>query len=180
MNTETTRELISSITKRLGKSPETVEPLIKKLEDDWFDTVNSLKKLTDKDWDTYPVPQRLLLEIKLILNASITIPVVETKIEKDDITNEKVIEEDKSVVLNSEEMKEDSETWENVIEKITEEIQFVSVIVETANLLYKIVKNIIDVPEDKLKRRLRLSNNVIQQKISRYSGAMNFLSKVYL
>ena len=172
--------MISSITKRLGKSPETVEPLIKKLEDDWFDTVDSLKKLTDKDWDAYPIPQRLLLEIKLALNASITTPVVETKIEKNDIKNEKVIEEDQFVILNSEEIKENSETWENIIEKISEKIQFVSAIVETANLLYKIVENIIGIPEDQNKRRLRLSNSVIQQKISKYLGTMNFLSKVYL
>jgi hypothetical protein len=182
MNPKTTRELILSITERLDKPPETVEPLIKKLEDDWFDTADSLKKLTDKKWDTYSIPQRLLLEIKLALNTPTIVPVAEVKVVEDDVADERTEQtrKERLDILNSEETKEISETWERLLERISEEIQFISAIIETLNLLCKIVKNIIESPTDQGKRKLRLSNAVIQQKISKYSGVMNFLFKVLI
>eukprot|EP00826_Nyctotherus_ovalis_P041492 TRINITY_DN4182_c0_g5_i1.p2 TRINITY_DN4182_c0_g5~~TRINITY_DN4182_c0_g5_i1.p2 ORF type:complete len:122 (+),score=28.25 TRINITY_DN4182_c0_g5_i1:170-535(+) len=66
----TVRELMLSIAKKLNKSPEIVEPMVKKLEDDWFDTAESLKNISDEAWDAYSFPLRFVLEIKRELSSS--------------------------------------------------------------------------------------------------------------
>ncbi len=49
-NTEAGRFLIS-VGAELGRTPEQMEPIIKRLvEDEWYDSIESLQRLTDDQW----------------------------------------------------------------------------------------------------------------------------------
>eukprot|EP01022_Parablepharisma_sp_SALTPOND_P011220 TRINITY_DN1465_c0_g1_i1.p2 TRINITY_DN1465_c0_g1~~TRINITY_DN1465_c0_g1_i1.p2 ORF type:complete len:411 (+),score=18.58 TRINITY_DN1465_c0_g1_i1:5722-6954(+) len=151
-NIQTTREFITKIAEKLGKGGEMVEGLIKKFENDWFDTVGSLRKIPEDMWTEYAIPQRLLLEIQAGLRSE---PVG------------RVVQEEKM-------------NHYDLLVKMSEEVEPLSEFVAALSILKRIVKNILDFPLDPTKRRLRLGNPAFNQKIGRHPTAMTFLLHVRL
>ena len=61
----TTREFLEHLMKYINKSPEDAEPYIKKLEDEWVNTVQLLNQIKDNEWDNYDLPMGLVKLIRL-------------------------------------------------------------------------------------------------------------------
>ena len=54
--------------KYVNKSPEDAEPYIKKLEDEWVNTVQLLNQIKDNEWADYDLPMGLVKLIRLHMN----------------------------------------------------------------------------------------------------------------
>ena len=61
----TTREFLEHLMKYINKSPEDAEPYIKKLEDEWVNTVQLLNQIKDNEWENYDLPMGLVKLIRL-------------------------------------------------------------------------------------------------------------------
>eukprot|EP00440_Ansanella_granifera_P012783 gb/GFBE01013886.1/.p1 GENE.gb/GFBE01013886.1/~~gb/GFBE01013886.1/.p1 ORF type:complete len:146 (+),score=29.64 gb/GFBE01013886.1/:1-438(+) len=57
------RELVASVGKKLGRKVEDVEPIADVLEDNWFDTIDSLADVTQEDMITMGIPLRFGKEL---------------------------------------------------------------------------------------------------------------------
>lgn len=57
------RNLLSTLSAKLGRRPEEMEPFILKLEGQWYDSKDSLKKLTPEDYARLQIPERLAIMI---------------------------------------------------------------------------------------------------------------------
>lgn len=63
--------LLLNIGKRLNRSEEQMKPIIKKIvEDNWLDSIESLKNLKEEDWNKLSIPIRLLEELRKELGTS--------------------------------------------------------------------------------------------------------------
>lgn len=58
------RNLLLDIGASLGRTPEQMQPLITKLEDQWYDSLESLRGIQESQWAALGLPQRLVDEIK--------------------------------------------------------------------------------------------------------------------
>ena len=57
-------DFLCAVGAELGRSPEQMAPLIKKLEDEWYDSVESLESITVEKWKDLGFPQRLVDAIR--------------------------------------------------------------------------------------------------------------------
>ena len=177
----TTSEFLIKIAQKLGKPPQMVEGLIKKLEDDWFDCAIYLKKIPDDMWKNYSIPERLLLEIKSELKTAFAENTL--KVNNEPKVKDVVMEDVSTKTLNEEmkeeEMKEEEKNkfWENIIIVMGEEIDEVHEFIEALSILDRITTNIINSPSDPLKRKLRLGNPAFYQKVGRHPSALKLLFK---
>ena len=57
-------QLLVEIGKGMGRSAEQMKPFVTKLEEQWYDTKDSLKGIDDDTWKTLGLPARLIDEIK--------------------------------------------------------------------------------------------------------------------
>lgn len=56
MNSSYVRGLLTDLAKKLGRNPQEMEPFIKKLEDQWYDSKEALQKLTLNDYARMQIP----------------------------------------------------------------------------------------------------------------------------
>lgn len=50
------RGLLYSIAPKVGRKPQDMDPFIKKLEDQWYDTKDALSKLSSQDYSRLQIP----------------------------------------------------------------------------------------------------------------------------
>lgn len=63
-------EFINRVGARLKKKPDAMKPFLQTLQDNWYDSVDSLKDINDDTWSTVlKFPSRLVSEIKAELSA---------------------------------------------------------------------------------------------------------------
>ncbi len=59
MHQSYTRELLYGLSAKLGRKPQDMERFIHILEEQWYDTKDSLAKLTPADYVRLQIPERL-------------------------------------------------------------------------------------------------------------------------
>ena len=81
-------KLLITVGGELGRSPQQMEAIIKKLvEEEWYDSLDSLRQLTDEQWAKLALPARLTEKLRAALESSppslvpIPPPPIKTKVE---------------------------------------------------------------------------------------------------
>lgn len=181
-----TRQLLLKIGEKLNRKPQDMEAYIKTMEDNWYDTIESLKQLTDQQFDALKFPHRLVQEIKaaiapqpIIPQPTITPqyqpilapqyqpnPVIPQAVNKDmpkqddyEVTHQQFTIMLRSILI---ELKE--ETLAGYSDCLT--------------VLSKIIQNIVENPNDETKRRLKASNMAFYSKVGKFSMAHKFMKSI--
>jgi hypothetical protein len=168
----------------LGRTPAQVEPVVKKLvEEEWFDTIESLNAISDDHWARLGVPSRLVDALKTRLNEQVPelkpiIPpssssnvVIMAEIAPADMNDsmlaipasvlvESVRQEIKETVCYDESLADDA--WKDTLR-------------ESLRILDTIVGNVLKDTSNIKYRQIRATNSKFQKHIGRWSSAMNLL-----
>lgn len=165
------RNFLINVAKKLGQDPISIEPLLQELEKDWFDTIDSLKKIPDDMWEEYSIPEPLLIEIKAALKNydNKQINPEEEKI---------IVETDPSLSSNEMIIDDQEDVWKDMLENISANSDNLSDSLKSLSVLNKIVKNIIENPSDPNKRKLQLENPMFKKTLGKHQSAMNFFYRV--
>jgi len=141
-------DLVIKLGKKFNKTSEIQEKVLEIFHNDWFDSLESIRKIPNEMWDeyfeNYPDYKDFLYEIKN--------------------------------VLKTKEIKQD---FQNLLIKMSENIEPLENFIQVLAILNKIVKNIIDFPNDLNKRKLRLSNVNFFEKIGKFQPCLDFLFYVF-
>lgn len=62
------RTLLANIAANMGKPASALEKFVQVLEDNWYDSIESLQSIEDTFWTENKFPARLIQEIKAELN----------------------------------------------------------------------------------------------------------------
>jgi hypothetical protein len=163
-NTEVGKFLLV-VGQELGRTPQQMESLIKKIvEDQWYDSLDSLKALTDEQWEKLGLPGRLIEKLKERLSdgmpqlEAISPPQGGLEIAPNSVSETPSV----PVFL--------------VIRAIHEELSGApEQMVETTRTLTRIVSNILSEPSNAKFRILKTDSAVFQSKISKSQGAIQLL-----
>lgn len=62
--------LYDTIGKEINKDPKSMDSIVNKFEDNWYDTKESLEEMTEEDFDKIGIPKRVSTKILTALNKS--------------------------------------------------------------------------------------------------------------
>ncbi len=65
---ESVSDFLTKIGTKLNRTPHQMKPILEKLTENWYETVDDLKNITDDGWKDLSLPARLVDEIKKELN----------------------------------------------------------------------------------------------------------------
>lgn len=190
MNSEVGKLLVE-VGETLGRTPAQMEPIIRKLvEEEWFDTLESLRGITKDQWAKLALPARLVESIKARLGSDDTPPALtpiappESSKRVVDSTSPPLPVEIAPTSLND----TLSIPVAVLIDAISAEIRTVTsfddsaedgeskdAFIECLQTLAKIVANILPDPENPKYRQLRATNPKFQQHVGRWTSALGLL-----
>ncbi len=130
-----------------------------RLESEWFDTADSLRKIPEEEWAEFKLPSRLLIEIQHELSAR----AAEVPAKKQMQTN---------LVSGP------PPSVQQILGDLSLETATVANFISALSSLHTIVSNVIKDPMNPVKRRLRLSNPAFHTKVGQYKNAIKLLAYV--
>ena len=161
-HTEVGRLLIT-IGAELGRTPEQMAPIVKRVvEEEWYDTLDSLRALSDDQWNKLSLPTRLVEKLReRLLNASEPPALVPIPIAVD--TAPQSIQDAPSIPVSL------------VVDALEEEIP-AELITESVRTLERIVRNVLAEPNNPKYRQLKADNPKIQEQVSRWHSGVQLLN----
>eukprot|EP00831_Metopus_contortus_P036623 TRINITY_DN28940_c0_g1_i1.p1 TRINITY_DN28940_c0_g1~~TRINITY_DN28940_c0_g1_i1.p1 ORF type:complete len:172 (-),score=70.03 TRINITY_DN28940_c0_g1_i1:153-668(-) len=122
-DTMSTKDFLEKIAIDLKRDPKTMEAVISKLEEEWYDSVGSLRKISDETMSQLGIPKRLQTEIKERLQKPTS------------------VEEAKAPIIPPEPLKSPAKNeWQLILMMITDEIVLHEKIRKTLGIFEKIIK----------------------------------------
>ena len=148
----TTRKFLTQLAQTNNLPQERIEPIIQKLENEWFETADSLKEISDEAWNQLGIPLRIKEMIKTKLTTELTQP------EPPQQTPTEVLPSLVENLLNNETNQE---------------------LKDCIYTLQVIVANILKAnPLDDRVRRLKISNPKLWDKVARHKDAKAYLTSL--
>ena len=186
MSTNEVEQLLNEVGAELGRSPAQMAPIVQKLVvEEWFDTIASLRTLSDDQWSKLALPVRLVERLKQRIN-DVDLPPALTPIQPppvrqiDVTTRVEAAPEDLSASV--------SIPVSILIDSIRDEIESVCqhdddedsddptvLFVECLQTLITVIGNILTDPHSVKFRQLKLANPKFQQNVGRWTSAIGLL-----
>ena len=147
---------------------------LNRLEENWYDTYESMKDLTEEALSRMKIPDRLSqLIIAKIRNVNPVNP-SETG-NKSKIIEEPKISQEKN--KNSEISKENRDIL-GFLEEYRRNVTGNDLFIESLQTLRKYLGNVVDFPNDEKYRKIKIGNKLFLEKIRPYEAALNILKFV--
>ena len=160
-NSEVGRFLVA-IGAELGRSPDQMRPIIKRIvEEEWYDSLQSLRKLSDDQWSKLALPGRLVEKIRERLFSEP--PPLEPIPAPYEIAPES-IHDAPSVPLHF------------LIDEIRHSIDSQDELVESLRVLVRIVGNVLNDPQNVKFRQLKIESNVFQKYLSKSAASLQLIN----
>eukprot|EP00743_Colponemidia_sp_Colp-15_P005269 GILK01005668.1.p1 GENE.GILK01005668.1~~GILK01005668.1.p1 ORF type:complete len:568 (-),score=131.63 GILK01005668.1:61-1719(-) len=164
-----TEELLLQIGRDLRRSEADIRPIITRLVDEcWYDTVDSLREISDERWSQLKVPQRVVDRIKAAIGGSAS---SSNSARAQSVPAGTTVTSAPSNKRRAEENEANSNEALVRLRKNTSDQSFV----EAVKTLVSIVNNVLVHPDDETKRTLRKTNPVLQRKLGEFDGAFDML-----
>lgn len=187
-----TRNLLISIGTSLGRSEVQMAPIIQKLEDEWYDSIDSLRGISDDKWNSLNVPKRLVDEIRSRIGtisgsgpsgedkmpSLVPIPAVSSQSaeifsppdKKIDVWEVEIAPPSSGVLID------------HLLESLTAEISVANEstesLVSCLSTLCQMISNILNNPYEGKYRRIRFSNPKFNQSVGRWNSAKLILNEI--
>eukprot|EP00742_Colponemidia_sp_Colp-10_P004941 GILJ01005277.1.p1 GENE.GILJ01005277.1~~GILJ01005277.1.p1 ORF type:complete len:587 (-),score=111.41 GILJ01005277.1:154-1866(-) len=166
-----TEELLLQIGRDLRRSEADIRPIITRLVDEcWYDTVDSLREISDERWSQLKVPQRVVDRIKASIGGSAS-PSSLGPAQAMPAVSASAVTSATSGKRRAEENEASSNEALVRLRKNTSDQSFV----EAVKTLVSVVNNVLVHPDDEAKRTLRKTNPVLQRKLGEFDGAFDLL-----
>ncbi len=179
---QSVRDFFMQLAKEIKRDPKSFEPFIKKLEDEWFDTVSALKLATPAKLTELGIPARLQIEIQNRLGGAEeqkAAPVPQQAFVSPPVQPAPVPEPFTEPKMEHVKTKPKAQSeWELMLMIMRDEIPVPSDHQKGVNILKTVISNLIEYPGEKKYRTIRLSNEAIAKTIGRSKAAISFLQKV--
>ena len=179
---------IIEVAATLGRTPSQVESIVKKLVDEeWFDTIESLKSISDEHWSRLGVPRRLvdaiknrlddeLPQLKPITPPSTSSNIVLPREPRAELApldiNESMLAIPASILVDS--VKKEIRETVCYDESLPDDA-WRDTFVESLKILNTIVGNILTDTSNPKYRQIKSTNTKFQQNIGRWTSAINLL-----
>ena len=148
-------QLLLSIGSELGRSPDQMQPVIQKIvAENWYDSIESLQSVTEEQWKSFGLPQRLLDKVRERLSGEVTSgPVI---VELAGPPDNSVLV---SILIESIQIETDSaESFHNCLSTIS-----------------TILGNILSESVNEKYRKVRISNPKFQSSVAKFPSAISLL-----
>jgi hypothetical protein len=155
MATTPVGKLLLSVGQELGRSPDQMAPLIRRIvEDEWFDSIESLRSLSEDQWGKLGLPTRLVEKLK-----------------------ERVqIEEPPALIAVDTAPECVTEAPSTPITVVIEALLTEQAEVECVKTLERIVRNVLSDPTNLKYRQIKADNPKFQQHVSRWPSAVQLMA----
>lgn len=150
----TTRDFLTQLAAEQGFPQSRIEPIIEKLTNEWYETADSLKELSDENWNQIGLPGRVVELIKRKLNE-----LSEKKIDKGTDKTESLLNILVEQLLSQ-------ENGSQSLRECIETLQIIIYNISSTN------------PIDDRVRRLKKSNPKFNAKVGRHQLAVDYLKKI--
>eukprot|EP00397_Hematodinium_sp_SG-2012_P029160 GEMP01030781.1.p1 GENE.GEMP01030781.1~~GEMP01030781.1.p1 ORF type:complete len:494 (+),score=125.83 GEMP01030781.1:74-1555(+) len=176
------QDFLEDIGKEMGRTPEQMKPFVDKLQSEWYDSMASLRGISEDKWDTFGLPGRLVdaIKVKLGMVASSPSAVPSTATAADPLAAAPQVAASQSVLkLPVEIMPQSPE------ETMGANLDDLGSIVATSlpkealeialTTLLKLTDAVLANPEHEKTRKIRIGNAIFQERCGRYPSCMEFL-----
>lgn len=156
-------KLLLGVGAELGRTPEQMAPIVKRLvEEEWYDTIDSLRAISDDQWTKLSLPTRLVEKLReRLVNASEPPALLPIQTAVD--TAPESIQDAPSIPVSL------------VVDALKDDIP-TDVVVDSVRTLERIVRNVLSEPNNPKYRQLKADNPKICEQVTRWHSGVQMLN----
>lgn len=172
------RDFLYGIAQEMGRPKESMDPFIKIFDDNWYDTVESIKDLDEDALSKMKLPLRMIEVIRKKLGGSKPQP-ESTKMEveeekKTNITTTTTAPNAGEMTFLNHQLSKVTES----LEQLKRETITPQILLEVVNILEKVIGNLVKDPANETFRTLKLTNEKLKEKFFAYRSVLDILSLI--